>query len=64
MPQLDAMTDEQAIFALEGEFSGWLIYRGTERLCHARHHEDEIHVRGDDWLDLRDRIIREIGRTE
>lgn len=64
MPELDDMTDQQAIFALERQFRGWLVYRGTEGLCHGRHHADETHVRGEDWPDLRDMIRREIGRAQ
>ena len=62
MPELDDMTDDQAIFALEREFGGWLVYRAADRLCHARHHVDETHIRGEGWADLRDMIVREIGR--
>jgi hypothetical protein len=59
---LDGMDDHHAIIAVEREFAGWLVYRGTEGLCHARRHADGAHVRGEDWTDLRDELIREIGR--
>lgn len=58
---LDSMTDTAAIMRLEREFHGWLIYRGTERLCHARHHDNDTHLRGEDWLDLRDELRRYLG---
>lgn len=63
MPDLDDMTDEQAIFTLERQFPGWLVYRGAERLCHGRHHIAETHVRGEDWTGLRDMITREIAQA-
>ena len=59
--ELDQMTDRDAIISLEREFRGWLVYKCADRLCHARHHQDEAHIRGEDWTDLRDMIIREVG---
>lgn len=59
---LDGLSDQDAIIALEKEFSGWLVFRGTDQLCHARHHQDDTHIRGEDWTDLRDQIRGHIGR--
>lgn len=58
------MKDEQAIIALEREFHGWLVFRGNDRLCHARHHQDAAHIRGEDWVDLRDELARELGQSQ
>lgn len=55
--ELDRMTDHQAIISLEREFPGWMVYRGTGRLCHGRRRDDDgVSVRGEDWVDLRDMI--------
>lgn len=63
--ELDLMPDYDAIISLEAEFPGWMIFRqGKGRWlnsCFARQHTDETQAEGEDWADLRDQIIREIG---
>lgn len=60
--QLDLMSDHEAIFSLEAEFPGWMVWReGKGRWlnsCFARSHETDAGVSGEDWADLRDQIIR------
>lgn len=62
---LDGLADEQAIIVLEREFPGWMIFRSTDRLCYARRHEgSQSSVHGEDWVDLRDELIRQIWRAQ
>lgn len=61
---LDGMSDREAIVSLEGEFAGWMISRGTDGLCYGSVYDagQRNAVRGEDWADLRDEIIRWIWR--
>lgn len=56
--KLDEMDDGQACASLTYEFPGWKIYRAPDRLCYASHTTQPVAVRGEDWVALRDAIIR------
>jgi len=62
------MTDEHEVTAesIAAEFPGWEAWRGTDRRWHARirgaTHPAMAH--GEDLLDLREEIIRYLGKTE
>jgi hypothetical protein len=61
---LDRLDDIRAIMRLECEFPAWQCYRGVDGLCHARTHDPASRpVRGEDWTDLRDMMIREVWRS-
>jgi hypothetical protein len=66
--QLDLMTDHEAIFSLEAEFPGWMIFRQFGGMwlnsCFARRHSDGLQTEGEDWADLRDQIVKAIWRQE
>ncbi len=60
---LDGLSDNDAITRLECEFPRWQCFRGTDWLCYARSHDDpDKIVRGEDWTDLRDELIRVVWR--
>ena len=61
---LDRMTDLEAIASLEREFPGWMINRGVSGRCYGSHHASNRRdaVSGEDWVDLRDALIREMWR--
>jgi hypothetical protein len=62
---LDELPDTDAVKHLQHEFSMWECFRATDRLCYARDREEPGRSAcGEDWTDLRDMIIREIGRSE
>jgi hypothetical protein len=63
--QLDRMTDLEAQASLEAEFPGWMIHRAANHLCYASNKttDQRDHLRGEDWADLRDQLIREIWRS-
>lgn len=66
MPDLDSMTDNQAIASLEAEFPHWMIYREGKGVwlnsCLARRRSDGAQVEGEDWADLRDQLIGHLWR--
>jgi len=62
---LDGLSDDKAIERLTTEFPRWQYYRGTDGMCHARTHDPVYKpVRGEDWTDLRDELIREAWRSQ
>lgn len=67
MPELDLMTDHQAVASLEAEFPGWMIFRQGKgvwlRSCFAKRHSDSHQVEGEDWADLRDALIGHLWRS-
>jgi hypothetical protein len=51
--------------SLEHEFPLWKAERGTDDLCHARRTVGAASTAtGEDWLDLRDQIIRAEAKLE
>lgn len=61
--ELDRMTDRDAAASLGAEFPGWTAYRAADRLCYARRDKPKKLVRGEDWADLRDQMIRELWQA-
>lgn len=60
--ELDEMDDGRAAASLTYEFPGWKIYRAADRLCYASNADWQVMVRGEDWVALRDEIIRAVRR--
>jgi hypothetical protein len=52
--------------AIAEEFAGWEAWQGIDRMWHARIRgaTPPVMVHGEDLVDLRDQIIRYLGRTE
>jgi hypothetical protein len=57
---LDSMNDGEACRAMQREFPDWYPWRGTNHLAYARRRgvSPPLIIRGEDWVDLRDEIIR------
>jgi hypothetical protein len=62
------VTGEAAVTkeSIESEFPGWEAWQGIDRLWHARIRgaTPPVMVHGEDLVDLRDMIRREISRIE
>ena len=60
------MESRQQAGEIAGEFPGWEAWQGIDRLWHARIRGavPPVMVHGEDLVDLRDQIIRYLGRAE
>jgi hypothetical protein len=65
-PDLDGLSDQEAVAVLQGHYVGWQCFRGVNRLCYARlvKSSPQVLVRGEDWTDLGHEIQRAIARAE
>lgn len=57
--ELDRLNDREAAASVAAEFPGWTPFRASDRLCYARFGDGERLVRGEDWIGLRDEIIKD-----
>lgn len=64
MDPTDDSADDTAKIA--GEFPDWEAWQGIDRLWHARIRGSipSVMVHGEDLVDLRDQIIRFVGRSD
>jgi broad specificity phosphatase PhoE len=65
-PDLDGLSDQEAIKALQDHYQGWQAFRGVNHLCYARlvKSSPQVLARGEDWRDLGHEIQRAIARNE